>query len=87
MVEIRVRDRGMGIASEHLDRIFERFYRVDTALTRSVGGLGLGLAISRKIIELHGGSIWAESWPGGGSAFCVHLPISQEETDPESAEW
>ena len=86
MVEIRVQDRGMGIASEHLERIFERFYRVDTALTRSVGALGLGLAISRRIIELHGGSIRAESWPGGGSTFCVRLPISREETSPESAE-
>jgi signal transduction histidine kinase len=79
MVEICVRDRGMGIASEHLERIFERFYRVDTALTRPVGGLGLGLAICKRIIELHQGTIWAENRPGGGSVFCVRLPISHEQ--------
>lgn len=85
MVEICVRDQGMGIASEHLERIFDRFYRVDTSLTRPVGGLGLGLAICKRIIELHHGTIWAESRPGGGSLFCVRLPISQEQTSQQRA--
>lgn len=76
MLEIRVHDRGMGIASEHLERVFDRFYRVDTALTRSVGGLGLGLAISKQIVELHHGIIWAEERPGGGAAFSIRLPIT-----------
>lgn len=73
-VEIEVRDAGIGIPSEHLDRVFERFHRVDTGLTREVEGLGLGLAIARRVVELHGGSIWVESTPGHGSAFHVVLP-------------
>lgn len=77
MIEIWVRDHGIGIPSKHLERIFERFHRVDTRLIREVNGLGLGLAICRRIVELHGGMIWAESTPGEGSTFHVLLPIYQ----------
>lgn len=74
----------MGIPEEHLERIFERFHRVDTRLTREVGGLGLGLAICQRIVERHGGVIWAESRPGEGSSFHVQLPARQSvSTLPE----
>jgi len=76
MLEMCVCDTGIGIASEHLERIFDRFYRVDRRLTREVNGLGLGLAICKRIVELHDGAIWAESLPGGGSVFHVLLPLA-----------
>ena len=79
MVEICVCDHGLGIPDEHLDRIFDRFHRVDTRLTREVNGLGLGLTICKHIVELHDGLIWAESCPAGGSAFHVRLPVDGEE--------
>ena len=79
MVEICVCDYGLGIPAEHLDRIFDRFHRVDTRLTREVNGLGLGLTICKHIVELHDGVIWAESCPAGGSAFHVRLPVDGEE--------
>jgi len=74
MVEICVRDTGIGIPPEHLERIFDRFHRVDMRLTREVNGLGLGLSICKRIVELHGGVIWAESEIGTGSALHVWLP-------------
>jgi len=79
MVEICVCDHGLGIPDEHLDRIFDRFHRVDTRLTREVNGLGLGLTICKHIVELHDGLIWAASCPSGGSAFHVRLPVDGEE--------
>lgn len=75
MLKISVTDTGMGIAQEHIERIFERFYRADLRLTREVNGLGLGLTICKRIIELHDGAIWAESLPEKGSAFHVLLPL------------
>lgn len=78
-LEICVCDFGLGIEDEHLDRIFEHFYRVDTRLTREVYGLGLGLTVCRHLVALHHGRIWVESCPDGGSAFHVWLP-SEEET-------
>jgi signal transduction histidine kinase len=74
MLELCVRDTGMGIPEDRLERIFERFHRVDMRLTREVQGLGVGLTLCKRIIELHGGAIWAESNPGVGSAFHVMLP-------------
>jgi signal transduction histidine kinase len=71
----------MGIPQEHLERIFERFHRVDTRLTREVGGLGLGLAVCQRIVELHGGIIWAESTPRAGSSFHVQLPAGDDTSD------
>src|SRR3990170_2759649 len=73
-VELWVRDTGIGIASDHLPHLFDRFYRVDKARSRAAGGVGLGLAISRWIAEAHGGSVHAESSPGEGSKFTVRLP-------------
>jgi len=76
MLEICVCDSGKGIPSDHLERIFDRFHRVDTSLTREVNGLGLGLTICKRIVELHGGVIWAENRPlGEGSAFYMRLPM------------
>jgi signal transduction histidine kinase len=75
-VEISVSDNGPGIPADQLERIFERFTRGDAGLTQRVGGTGLGLAISKSLVELHGGSIVAESTPGQGSTFRVRLPIA-----------
>ncbi len=73
-VEFRVRDFGQGIASEHLSRIFERFYRVDKARSRESGGTGLGLAIAHRIVQAHRGTIRAESTLNHGSTFIFTLP-------------
>ena len=75
-VTLRVADTGIGIPSEHLPRLFERFYRVDKARSRTVGGTGLGLAIVKHIALAHGGSVSVESEPGKGSTFSLHLPLS-----------
>jgi len=78
MLEILVCDNGMGIPVEHLDRIFDRFHRVDTRLTREVNGLGLGLTICKRIVEMHDGIIWAENRQNGkGSVFHIRLPIDE----------
>lgn len=78
MLELCVCDTGIGIAPEHLERIFERFYRIDRRLTREVNGLGLGLAMCKRIVDLHDGVIWAESLPEGGSIFHVLLPLAAD---------
>ncbi|MGI4853789.1 MAG: sensor histidine kinase [Janthinobacterium lividum] len=75
-VQFRVQDFGPGIASDHLPRIFERFYRVEKARSRAVGGTGLGLSIARQLIDQHGGRIWAESLLGQGSTFFFTLPVA-----------
>jgi signal transduction histidine kinase len=72
---VSVSDSGVGIAAEHLPHIFERFYRVDRARSRSSGGTGLGLAIARMIAQTHGGSLTAQSAPGVGSTFWLDLPL------------
>lgn len=81
MLELCVCDTGIGIAPEHLERIFDRFYRVDMRLTREVNGLGLGLAMCKRIVELHDGAIGAESVPEGGSMFRVLLPLATAVRD------
>lgn len=73
-VRIWVADTGHGIAPEHIPRLFDRFYRVDTGRTRSQGGTGLGLSISKAIVEAHNGTISASSTPGFGANFQVILP-------------
>jgi signal transduction histidine kinase len=75
-VRIRVADTGVGIAPDHLPRVFERFYRVDASRSRDDGGTGIGLAIARSIVEGHGGRIVAESEPGHGSTFTFDLPAA-----------
>jgi signal transduction histidine kinase len=75
-VEVRVADTGVGIPAEHLPRLFERFYRVDTARSREDGGTGIGLAIARSVVEMHGGHIRAESELGRGSTFTFDLPVA-----------
>jgi signal transduction histidine kinase len=82
-VDVAVQDTGPGIAPEHLPRVFERFYRVDTARSRDEGGTGIGLAIARSVVEAHGGRIWAESEPGRGSRFTFELPVAPA-TGPET---
>jgi len=73
-VEFSVQDFGPGIASHHLSRIFERFYRVDTARSRESGGTGLGLAIVKRVLEAHGGDVWVESEIAQGTTFLFRLP-------------
>ncbi len=77
-VEFSVQDFGPGIASEHLGRIFERFYRVDKARSRESGGTGLGLAIVKHVVQAHGGRLWAESELGKGATFRFTLPMVKE---------
>jgi two-component system phosphate regulon sensor histidine kinase PhoR len=78
-----VRDYGSGIASEHLDRLFERFYRVDKTRSRESGGTGLGLSIAKHIVEAHHGRMWVESELGRGSRFCFTLPCAQPAVETE----
>lgn len=76
-VEISITDNGIGIPSEDLPRIFERFYRVDKGGSRELGGTGLGLSIVKHIIQAHGGRVWAESTLGKGSTFYLTLPLKK----------
>jgi len=82
-VEIVVADTGIGIPLEDLERIFHRFYQVESHLTRRQGGMGLGLSIVKGLVELHGGRVWAESVLGQGSRFTVLLPRSPKGTEGE----
>ncbi len=79
VVRVEVRDRGEGIAAEHIPRLTERFYRVDTARSRAVGGTGLGLAIVKHIVARHRGLLEIESEEGEGSTFAVTLPAAPRE--------
>jgi signal transduction histidine kinase len=77
LVVVAVTDTGEGIPQEALSRVFERFYRSDSARRASTGGSGLGLAIVQAIIEVHGGSVWAENVPNGGARFLFTLPMDR----------
>ena len=72
---LRVKDTGIGIAQEHIPRIFERFYRVDKGRSRTMGGTGLGLAIVKHIVKSMNGNIEINSDPGKGTEFAIHIPI------------
>jgi signal transduction histidine kinase len=81
-VRLQVTDNGDGIAEEHLQRIFERFYRVDAARDREHGGSGVGLAISRAIARAHGGELSAASaGPGKGTTITLSLPITEGSSE------
>jgi two-component system phosphate regulon sensor histidine kinase PhoR len=79
MVELSVRDQGEGIAPEHLSRVTERFYRVDTSRSRSLGGTGLGLSIVKHIVERHRGRLSIKSQVGVGTAIHVFLPVAAQD--------
>jgi len=82
LAEVFVRDDGPGIPPEAIERVFERFYRVDKARSREQGGTGLGLAIVKHIIQSHGGKVWATSEPGRGAAFFFTLPQGTGSLQP-----
>ncbi len=84
-VRLTVADNGPGIAPEHQAHVFDRLYRVDSSRSRGTGGFGLGLAIAKELVDLHGGRIWVESVPGHGATFFVVLPeapLGQPPTRP-----
>ena len=77
LVVVSVQDTGVGMTTEEQDRVFDLFYRADNPLSLEAGGAGIGLAISRSIVEAHGGDIWVESEPGAGSVFRFTLPTAE----------
>lgn len=84
---VAVRDEGVGIPADKLDAIFDLFVQVDQSLARSLGGLGLGLTIAKRLVDLHGGTIRAESaGPGRGAAFIVELPLEEQAVLADTAE-
>jgi two-component system sensor histidine kinase SenX3 len=87
-VEIAITDQGVGIEGEDLDRIFERFYRVDQARSRNTGGSGLGLSIVKHTVQNHGGDVRVWSRPGRGSTFMIRLPRAEAppQSEPEKPE-
>ena len=82
--KVTIKDDGIGIPARDLPRVFERFFQVETHLTRRYGGMGLGLAVAKAMIELHGGRIWAESEVGKGSTFTFLLPANQVQEQASS---
>ncbi len=84
IVQVYVRDTGIGIAPEDIPHLFQKFYRVDNSATRTVGGTGLGLFICRKIIEMYNGRIWVESELNKGSTFYINIPrVSNDRLTPD----
>jgi len=81
-VEVSVRDNGIGIPSVDLPHVFDRFYQVESHLTRRHGGMGLGLSVAKVMVEMHGGRIWVESKEGEGSVFSFLLPVRSPEPPP-----
>jgi signal transduction histidine kinase len=77
-VEVTVRDTGIGIPADQHEKIFDRFYQVDSSLTRQYGGVGIGLAVVKQCIEAHGSRVTVESEPGKGSTFRFMLPLAAE---------
>ncbi|HZG77884.1 MAG TPA: ATP-binding protein, partial [Paenibacillus sp.] len=86
VVTVEIEDNGIGIASESLPYIFDSFYRADAARSSATGGSGLGMAIARRIVEAHGGRIWAESEPGAGTTISFRLNKPGRGGDAQHAE-
>lgn len=80
-IQVSIQDQGMGIPKDKLEKIFERFYRVDKARTRNLGGTGLGLAIAKEMVVAHGGKIWAASKEGKGTTIFFTLPYDRNQED------
>lgn len=80
-IVFRVSDTGIGIKGEDTGRLFKEFEQIDSSITREYGGTGLGLVLTKRLVELHGGSIWVESAPGRGSTFSVKLPQGTDDID------
>ena len=78
-IVVSVADEGIGIAPQHRDKVFDRFYRIDHPLPYRMPGSGLGLSITKGHIEAHGGEAWLKSTPGKGSTFYFSLPLNEEE--------
>ncbi len=78
-VKVFVVDTGIGIPADQVDRVFDRFYQVESHLTRRHGGMGLGLSIAKAMVEMHNGQIWCESKEGTGSLFCFMIPASAQQ--------
>jgi two-component system, OmpR family, sensor histidine kinase SenX3 len=85
VIDVSVTDQGLGIPAEEQQRIFERFYRVDTARSRTTGGTGLGLAIVKHVADNHGGNVSVWSEPGRGSTFTIELPAANASAAIEPA--
>jgi signal transduction histidine kinase len=83
-VKVSVIDDGIGIPKKDLAHIFERFYQVESHLTRKHGGMGLGLSVAKVMVEMHGGRIWAESEEGKGSNISLILPVTQGQVEADS---
>jgi len=77
-VEVCIADTGMGIREKNFDKLFDMFTPLDTSATRSHGGVGLGLSICKRLVEMQNGNIWVESKYGEGSKFCFTLPVREE---------
>ncbi len=82
-IVLEIADEGPGVSAEETDKIFERFYRTDRSRTRSQGGVGLGLAIVRSLVEAHGGVVGYSARPGGGSIFRIVLPLAPAADSPD----
>jgi two-component system sensor histidine kinase KdpD len=76
-VTLSVRDAGPGLTSDDLERVFEKYYRVDSSDSQKAYGYGLGLYVCRRLVEAQGGHIWAENVPEGGAQFSFTLPVAR----------
>ena len=83
--EVSVADQGIGIPERDLERIFERFYRVDPARSRATGGTGLGLAIAKHVMAAHNGKVTVRSVEGAGSTFSLYVPLRSEHASNGAA--